>query len=36
MAAILARKLGMTPVRETLFKGLRHLVFLVRRDEVSP
>jgi len=30
-----ARKLGMTPVRETLFKELRHLVFLVRRDGVS-
>jgi len=31
-----ARKLGMTPPRETLFKELRHLVFCVRRDEVSP
>jgi len=30
-----ARKLGMTPAREILFKELRHLVFIVRRDEVN-
>ncbi len=29
-----ARKLGMRPERETLFKGLPHLVFTIRREEV--
>jgi [ribosomal protein S5]-alanine N-acetyltransferase len=30
-----ARKLGMQPERETMFRGLRHLVFAVRRGEVA-
>jgi [ribosomal protein S5]-alanine N-acetyltransferase len=30
-----ARKLGMQPERETMFKGLRHLVFAVRRRELA-
>ncbi|MBI1903518.1 MAG: GNAT family N-acetyltransferase, partial [Planctomycetia bacterium] len=30
-----ARKLGMSPERETMFKGFRHLVFSVSRTELG-
>jgi RimJ/RimL family protein N-acetyltransferase len=30
-----ARKLGMRPERETMFRGLRHLVFAVHRKELA-
>jgi RimJ/RimL family protein N-acetyltransferase len=31
-----ARRLGMTPVRETLFRGLPHLVFAIAREAPGP